>query len=55
MRWYSRYGFSHRDLERLLAERGVEMDHVTVLRWVQRFIPELIDAARLSRHAVGDQ
>jgi transposase, IS6 family len=37
VRWYLRYGLSYRDVEELLAERGVEVDHVTVYRWVQRF------------------
>jgi IS6 family transposase len=36
VRWYLRYGLSYRDLEDLLAERGVEVDHVTLFRWVQR-------------------
>ena len=44
--WYLLYGLSHRDVEELLAERGVGVDHVTVCRWVQRFTPLLIDAAR---------
>ncbi len=39
-RWYLRYGLSYRDVEELLAERGVTVDHVTVYRWVQRFTPE---------------
>ena len=43
---YLRYGLSYRDVEGLLAERGVEVDHVTVYRWVQRFTPRLIEAAR---------
>ena len=55
VRWYLRYGLSYRDLEELLAERGVEVDHVTVYRWVQRFTPLLIDAARPCRHAVDDR
>jgi transposase, IS6 family len=55
VRWYLRYGLSYRDVEELLAERGVTVDHVTVYRWVQRFTPEFIDAARLCRHAPGDQ
>jgi IS6 family transposase len=38
----------------LLAERGIEVDHVTVYRWVQRFTPLLADAARPLRHATGD-
>jgi hypothetical protein len=39
VRWYLRYGLSCRDVEELLAERGVTADHVTVYRWVQRFTP----------------
>ena len=39
VRWYLRYGLSYRDVEELLAERGIEVDHVTVYRWVQRFTP----------------
>ena len=42
VRWYLRYGLSYRDVEELLAERGVDVDHVTVYRWVQRFTP-LVD------------
>jgi transposase, IS6 family len=53
VRWYLRYGLSYRDLEELLAERGVEVDHVTLFRWVQRFTPVLVEAARPCRHAVG--
>ena len=37
VRWYLRYGLSYRDVEELLAERGIVVDHVTVYRWVQRF------------------
>ena len=53
VRWYLRYGLSYRDLEELLAERGIEVDHVTLYRWVQRFTPLLIEAARPCRHRVG--
>jgi transposase-like protein len=35
VRWYLRYGFSYRDVEELLAERGIEVVHVTVYRWAQ--------------------
>jgi transposase-like protein len=55
VRWQLRYSLSYRDLEELLAERGVDVDHVTLYRWVQRFTPELIDAARPSRYTVGDR
>jgi IS6 family transposase len=53
VRWYLRYGLSYRDVEELLAERGIEVDHVTIYRWVQRFTPMLVDAARPCRHSVG--
>jgi transposase-like protein len=39
VRWYLRFGLSYRDVEELLAERGAEVDHVTVYRWVLRFTP----------------
>ena len=55
VRWCLRYGLSYRDQEELLAERGIDVDHVTLFRWVRRFPPELIDAARPTRHAVGDR
>ncbi len=53
VRWYLRFGLSYRDVAELLAERGVEADHVTVYRWVLRFTPLLAEAARPCRHAVG--
>ena len=55
VRWYLRFGLSYRDVEELLAERGVDVDHVTIYRWVQRFTPLLAEAARPCRHAVGDR
>ena len=55
VRWYLRYGLSYRDVEELLVERGIEVDHVTVYRWVQRFTPLLVDAARPCRHSVGNR
>jgi transposase-like protein len=55
VRWYLRFGLSYRDVEELLAERGVEVDHVTIYRWVLRFTPLLAGAARPCRHAVGDR
>jgi transposase-like protein len=55
VRWYLRFALSYRDVEELLAERGVEVDHVTIYRWVQRFTPLLAEAARPCRHTVGDR
>jgi transposase-like protein len=55
VRWYLRFGLSYRDVEELLTDRGVEVDHVMVYRWVQRFTPLLADAARPCRHSVGNR
>lgn len=55
VRWYLRFNLSYRDVEELLVERGVEVDHVTVYRWVQRFTPLLADAARFCRHSPSDR
>ena len=54
VRWYLRYELSYR-VRSLIQERGIDVDHVTLFRWVQRFTSELIDAARPRRHAVGDR
>ena len=55
VRWYLRFGLSYRDVEELLAERGIEVDHVTVYRWVQRFAPQFAEAARTRQHVIGDR
>ena len=41
VRWYCRYGISYRDLEEMLSERGIDVDHTTIYRWVQRYAPEM--------------
>jgi IS6 family transposase len=53
--WYVRYGLSYRDVEELLAERGITVDHVTIYRWVQRFTLLLIDVARPCHHVPGNR
>jgi transposase-like protein len=55
VRWYLRFNLPYRDVEELLVERGVEVDHVTVYRWIQRFTPLLADAARFCRHSPGSR
>jgi transposase-like protein len=55
VRWYLRFNHSYRDVEELLVERGVEVDHVTVYRWVQRFAALLAAAARFARHSPRDR
>jgi transposase-like protein len=41
VRWYLRFGLSFRNLEEMMAERNLHVDHVTIWRWVQRYAPEL--------------
>jgi transposase-like protein len=54
VRWYLSFGLSYRDVEELLANRGIQVDHVSIYRWVQRFTPLLAEAARPCRHRVRD-
>ena len=46
VRWYLRYALSYRDLEELMTERNLRVDHVTIWRWVQRYAPELAKRCR---------
>lgn len=39
--WYSRYALSYRDLKEIAAERGLQLDHSTIYRWVQEYAPEI--------------
>jgi transposase-like protein len=41
VRWYLRYSLSYRNLEEMMLERGLHVDHTTIYRWVQRYAPEL--------------
>jgi IS6 family transposase len=41
VRWYCKYGISYRDLEEMMLERGIEVDHTTIHRWVIKDAPEL--------------
>jgi transposase-like protein len=41
VRWYLQFPISYRDLERMLADRGVSVDHTTVSRWTQYYAPEI--------------
>ena len=49
VRWYITYRLSYRDLVAMMAERGVEISHTTILRWVIRYVPEF--EKRWNRHA----
>jgi transposase-like protein len=55
VRWYLRYGLSYQTSRNCWPSAGVTVDHVTIYRWVQRFTPEFIEAARLCRHVPGDR
>ena len=41
VRWYLAYSLSYRDLQEIMAERGIEVDASTIYRWVQAYAPEL--------------
>ena len=41
VRWYLRYSLSYRDLEEVMGERGLNVDHSTIARWVLRYAPIL--------------
>ena len=49
VRWYLGYKLSSRDLVEMMGERGIELAHTTILRWVQRYVPEF--EKRWSRYA----
>ncbi|MBV9491878.1 MAG: IS6 family transposase, partial [Verrucomicrobia bacterium] len=52
--WYLRFSLSYRDVEELLSERGILVDHVTRWRWVQRYAPELERRLRKRLKATND-
>jgi transposase-like protein len=41
VRWYCRYQLSYRDVEEMMCERGLDVDHSTIFRWVQSYAPEI--------------
>ena len=51
--WYLRYSLSYRDIEELMRERGVEIDHATVQRWVVKYTPILEEEFRKRKKTVG--
>jgi transposase-like protein len=54
VRWYLRYKLSARDLVEMMAERGVVLAHTTILRWVQRYVPEFEKRWNQYARPVGD-
>lgn len=55
MRWYLAYGLSLRDLEEMIAERGVRVDHSTIHRWVVSYTPQLLDAFNARKRPVTNK
>jgi putative transposase len=51
--WYAAYALSARNLEEMMAERGVLVDHATVHRWALKMLPVLANVFRGRKHAVG--
>ena len=47
--FYDRYAVSYRDLEEIMAERGVQVDHVTLNRWVVKYSPDIAKAAQMRK------
>ena len=54
VRWYCRYGLSYRNLEEMMAERGLGVDHSTIHRWVLQYAPELDKRCRRHLRPTGD-
>jgi transposase, IS6 family len=54
VRWYLRYSLSYRDLEEMMQERGLQVDHTTIYRWVQHDAPELEKRCRPHLKATTD-
>src|SRR5437763_3242886 len=54
VRWYLRYSLSYRDLEEMMLERGLQVDHTTIYRWVQCYAPELEKRCRPHLKATTD-
>lgn len=51
--FYLRYGGSYRDLEEIMAERGVSVDHATLNRWVARYAGQVAEDARRRKQSTG--
>ena len=54
IRWYLKYSLSYRNLEEIMAERGVEVDHTTIMRWVHQYSPEIEKKVRRHLRPTND-
>ena len=55
MHWYLAYALSHRDIEEMMAERGLSLDHSTIHRWVRHYLPQLDAAFRRKKNRIGNR
>src|SRR3712207_1845612 len=53
VRWYLAYNLSLRNLEEMMAERGISVDHSTIHRWIVRYSPEVLERFNLRKRAVN--
>jgi transposase-like protein len=53
IRWYLAFQLSSRDLVQMMAERGIALAHTTILRWVQRYVPDFEKRSNQYARAVG--
>src|SRR5258705_5185726 len=53
VRWYVTYKLSYRDLVEMMAERHLEVAHTTIMRWVQRYMPEFVKRWQPYARSVG--
>jgi putative transposase len=51
--WYVAYSISYRQLEEMMAEHRVEVDHATLNRWVLKYVPPLNQEFQPRKHPVG--
>jgi IS6 family transposase len=54
VRWYLRYALTYRDLEEMMLERGLKVDHSTIFRWVQAYAPEIEKRSRPKLRKTND-
>ena len=53
VRWYLAYSLSYRDIEELMSERGINVDHSTINRWVIKYSPELLEKFKSKKKPVN--
>src|SRR5260370_3641624 len=54
VRWYLTFKLSSRDLVQMMAERGIGLAHTTILRWVERYVPDFVERWNRYDRAVVD-